>query len=183
MGVALVIVDPDGTVIAAPGWEKAIGSPRPARIPPEDEPEELLLAVAAALEEGRRREGPSRRMVMIELDRKRYYSVAAGPILSGAPSGRATAIVMEVTDAFVVGPREGDAIRQLAHDLRTPLTSVSGAAELLESGRMGTLTAEQTPLLKMVHKGLESMLNLISEASARARASQDLDNRRENTAV
>lgn len=183
LGAALVVVDPDGTVIAAPGWEKAFGSPPPARIPQEEDPEELVQGVAAALEEGRRRATPTCRMVMVELDRKRYYSVAAGPLLSDRRRGRAAAIVMEVTDALGAGPREGDAIRQLAHDLRTPLTSISGAAELLESGRLGRLTPEQAPLLEMMQKGLQLMLSLIGEASARARALQEQNHRRESTAV
>jgi signal transduction histidine kinase len=184
LGAALVVVDLDGTVIEAPGWEKSVGSPPPARIPSEEEgPEELLLGVAAALEEGRRRAGPCRRMVTVELDRKRCYSVAAGPLLSGHPAGRAAAIVMEITDALEVGPREGDAMRQLTHDLRTPLTSISGATELLVSGRLGRLTSEQAPLLEVLQKGLQLMLSLIGEASARAHATQAQDHRRGKTAV
>src|SRR5438093_474219 len=85
---------------------------------------------------------------------------ASGPNGDG---GRA-ALVPEITDAFGVGPREGDSIRELAHDLRTPLAWMSGAVELLESGRLGRLTADQVRLLDMLGKGLQMMLTLIDDA-------------------
>ncbi len=73
---------------------------------------------------------------------------------------------------FGLGPGEGDSIRQLTHDLRTPLSSMSGAVELLEAGRLGQLTPEQTKLLGMLGKGMQMMLSLLDDASARARAAQ-----------
>ena len=154
------------------GWEKLANAPVPSRIPPADDfPDQLLDGIAAAIEEARRLSGPTRRVVGVELDKRRFYSVSAGPL--DPACGRTAALILEITDAFGLGPREGDSIRELSHDLRTPLASMSGAVELLESGRLGQLTPEQTKLLGMLGKGMQMMLSLIDDASARAKAAQE----------
>ncbi len=124
---------------------------------------------------------PTRRVVAVELDKRRFYSVSAGPLGAGG-DGQAAALVLEITDAFGLGPREGDSIRELAHDLRTPLASMSGAVELLESGRLGQLTPEQVRLLGMLGKGMQMMLSLIDDATTRAKAAQAADGRGRATA-
>jgi hypothetical protein len=172
LGAAVVIVDRSGSVLRGSGWEKVANAPLPSRIPPADDiPDQLLDGIGAAIDEARRLAGPARRVVAVELDKRRFYSVSAGP-LGHDGDGRTAALVLEITDAFGLGPREGDSIRQLAHDLRTPLASMSGAVELLESGRLGQLTPEQARLLGMIGKGMQMMLSLIDDASARAKAAQ-----------
>jgi signal transduction histidine kinase len=163
-GVAFVIVDRDGRVLGASGWDETFGSP-PARFHPEGGTSEPLLdEISSALAESRQSGAVARRYLEVVLDQRRQFAVAAGPL---AETGRETAIlVQEITGAFRVAPKEGQAIRDLGHDLRTPLTSMSGAVELLNTGRLGRLTPEQTRLLGMVQQGLELMLSLIDEATA-----------------
>lgn len=181
VGAAVVVVDGSGSVVRASGWEKVANAPVPSRIPPGDDlPDQLLDGIAAAIDEARRRSGPTRRLVGVELDKRRFYSVSAGPL--DASGGRTAALILEITDAFGLGPREGDSIRELSHDLRTPLASMSGAVELLESGRLGQLTPEQTRLLGMLGKGMQMMLSLIDDASARAKAAQEAAARARATA-
>jgi len=181
VGAAVVIVDRGGSVVRASGWEKIANAPVPTRIPPADDfPDQLLDGIAAAIDEARRLSGPTRRVVAVELDKRRFYSVSAGPF-NGA-GGRTAALVLEITDAFGLGPREGDSIRELSHDLRTPLASMSGAVELLESGRLGTLTPEQVKLLGMLAKGMQMMLSLIDDASVRAKTAQEAAGRGRATA-
>jgi phospho-acceptor domain-containing protein len=173
LGAALLVVDEDGALVEAPGWESAFGSLPPVRVPlAGNDGDQLVGEVAALIEHAKRESELVRRIVPISLEKQRYYTVVAGPYRSDGSGGGAAALVLEITDAFGIGPKEGDAIRQLAHDLRTPLTSMSGALELLESGRLGALASEQTRLLGMVQKGLKMMLDLIEAASARARAAQ-----------
>ena len=182
VGAAVVIVDRSGSVVRASGWEKIANAPVPSRIPPADDlPDQLLDGIAAAIEEARRLSAPTRRVVAVELDKRRFYSVSAGP-LDHNGGARTAALVLEITDAFGLGPREGDSIRQLSHDLRTPLASMSGAVELLESGRLGQLTPEQTKLLGMLGKGMQMMLSLIDDATTRAKAAQEAAGRGRATA-
>ena len=61
-------------------------------------------------------------------------------------------------------------MRRLGHDLRSPLTSISGAAELLETGRLGEVTASQRKCLEVIHKGIEGLVQLIEQATAPYRA-------------
>ena len=173
IGAAAVAVNASNGVVAANGWDTVVGAPAPARLPAEDAgPETLIDPLVAVIEESRRRGRPARRVVRVDVDRKRYYALAAGPA-AGEPRGAdVLALILEITEGFTVGPREGDDIRQLAHDLRTPLTSMSGAVELLESGRLGQVTAEQTRLLGMLQDGMRMMLTLIDDASARAKSAQ-----------
>jgi signal transduction histidine kinase len=181
VGAAVVVVDGSGLVVRASGWEKVANAPVPTRIPSGDDlPDQLLEGIAAAIDEARRLSGPTRRVVGVELDKRRFYSVSAGPLDPGR--GRTAALILEITDAFGLGPREGDSIRELSHDLRTPLASMSGAVELLESGRLGQLTPEQTRLLGMLGKGMQMMLSLIDDASARAKAAQEAAGRARATA-
>ena len=182
LGAAVVVVDRSGSVLRASGWRKIVDAPLPSRIPPSDDmPDQLLDGIGAAIDEARRLCAPTRRVVAVELDKRRFYSVSAGPLGTGG-DGQAAALVLEITDAFGLGPREGDSIRDLAHDLRTPLASMSGAIELLESGRLGQLTPEQARLLGMLGKGMQMMLSLIDDASARAKAAQAADGRGRATA-
>jgi signal transduction histidine kinase len=163
---ALLIVDEQGAVAQASGWHELFGDPPPSRMPaPGTEDETLIASVAQAVEEARRRGGPVRRVAAVSLDRHRYYSVSAGPAGPGAGGRGTAALVVEITDAFKAGPKEGEEIRHLGHDLRTPLTSMSGAVELLQSGRLGPLAPEQERLLGMLQQGMQMMLTLIEDAT------------------
>jgi signal transduction histidine kinase len=173
LGGAALALDPANGIRRSAGWETVVGSEPPASLAAEDAgPEALIEPLVAVIEEARRRRRPSRRVARVDVDRRRYYVLAAGPA-AGEPKGAdVLALLLEITEGFGVGPREGDEIRQLAHDLRTPLTSMSGAVELLETGRLGQVTVEQTRLLGMLQDGLQMMLTLIDDASARAKAAQ-----------
>ena len=182
LGAALVVVDRSGWVVRSSGWEGALRKPVPARIPPSEEDLDVLLeGIAAAIDDARRLSARAHRLVSVVLERQRFYSVAVAPV-DQAHDGSMAALVTEITDVFGMGPREGDAIRQLSHDPRTLLTSMGGAVELLESGRLGQLTPEQARLLDMLGKGLRMMLSLLDDASARAKAAQAAEGRGRATA-
>jgi len=170
-GAALLVVGRAGRVLGSSGWEDLFGDPPPDVLPTGgDSGIDLLDSVVSIAEEVARRGGATSRVVPISLDRHRYYSLLAGP-LPQADGGTGIAILaMEITDAFRAGPKEGQAIRQLGHDLRTPLTSMGGAVELLQGGRLGSLTPEQGKLIGMVQQGLDLMLSLIDEATLSYRA-------------
>jgi signal transduction histidine kinase len=108
---------------------------------------------------------PKARMVEVQTDKARVYALVAGQV--PAAGGRKS-IVITIAEAGdpQASVAEGKVIRQLGHDLRTPLTSISGAVELLQSGRLGGLQPQQERVLGLMAKGVESMVRLIDEATA-----------------
>ena len=61
---------------------------------------------------------------------------------------------------------------QLAHDLRTPLSSVLVIAELLEQGRFGALTPPQLEQVRVLHAAVRSLCDVTDDALALARAGE-----------
>jgi signal transduction histidine kinase len=179
-GAALLVVDEGRGVVRSSGWDRLFGTPVPERIPAPasgDEDDELLGAIARALEEADRSGEVAHAYVVVSLDRKRRYAVSAGRIghnggaTGGAHprngGGRVTAVLVDdISDSFRVSPAEGEVVRQLAHDLRTPLTSLGGAVELMQSGRLGAIRPEHERLLTIMQKGIDLMLTRINEAAA-----------------
>jgi signal transduction histidine kinase len=70
--------------------------------------------------------------------------------------------VAKLKEAFVL---------ELSHDLRTPLTSVKGAAENLLDGIAGTLTAAQREYVEIVRHHAERLIGAVSRLLDGARAS------------
>jgi two-component system sensor histidine kinase/response regulator len=50
-----------------------------------------------------------------------------------------------------------------AHDLRNPLSSIRGLAELMDEDAIGILTAEQREIVQTIHSASQSMLQLVNE--------------------
>jgi signal transduction histidine kinase len=64
-------------------------------------------------------------------------------------------------------PREARILSDLLHDLRTPLASLLAAAELLDSGRLGTVPEDVRRLLKVIEGAAEQMSEMVESATAR----------------
>jgi two-component system sensor histidine kinase/response regulator len=50
-----------------------------------------------------------------------------------------------------------------AHDLRNPLSSIRGLAELMDENAIGVLTDEQREIIQTIHGASQSMLQLVNE--------------------
>jgi len=55
-------------------------------------------------------------------------------------------------------------LTMLVHDLKAPLQSVIGFAELLRLGRMGTVNPEQSDFLRRIEQGGEGILRVVEKA-------------------
>ena len=71
-------------------------------------------------------------------------------------------LLHDVTAEHLVERMREDLTRTTVHDLRNPLTSISGAIKLLENGIQGTITDEQQRLLGIADRSTQRMLNLVN---------------------
>ena len=55
--------------------------------------------------------------------------------------------------------------RHLIHDLRSPLSSVTGAVDLIFSGRLGNVDQKILRFLEILRKGADRMVEMLVEAS------------------
>jgi len=177
-GAAFMIVDSRGTVVRATGWEKTFGVGAPERItPPGGAPDRLLACMVEAIDEAGTTGGLARRTAHLE-DPPRKVDIAAASLAIGG-GGMNTAVIVQTRSESAVGGSAGDegkAIRRLEHDLRSPMTSISGAAELLESARIGAVNPQQRKCLGVIHKGVDTMLGLLESAAAPYRQARALSN-------
>ncbi len=87
---------------------------------------------------------------------------------SALADGRTLFTVEPVEQSERVDERVRQFVAHLTHDLRTPLTSLMGASDLLLSGRMGDADEErQERLLRIVSESTERMANLLNEITSR----------------
>lgn len=55
------------------------------------------------------------------------------------------------------------AFSEIVHDLRTPLTSITGALKLLDSGLMGDLPPQATSLLTLIQRNTDNLLSIVGD--------------------
>ncbi len=77
------------------------------------------------------------------------------------PLGRLI-VLHDVTEEHLLKRMREDLTRTTVHDLRNPLTSISGALEMLEGAIRPTLAAEQQQLLDIANRATRRMLNLVN---------------------
>lgn len=86
---------------------------------------------------------------------------------SALTDGRTLFTVEPVEQSERVDERVRQFVGHLTHDLRTPLTSLMGASDLLLSGRVGGTDERQARLLRIVSESTERMASLLNEITAR----------------
>ncbi|WP_129788854.1 histidine kinase dimerization/phospho-acceptor domain-containing protein [Promicromonospora panici] len=166
-GHAIFATDDDGVVVVfSRGAEILLGYPRDevlgshvTRILDE---EELRAALAGDLDTDapaprdrtlRRRDGvPVLAQVV----------VTRGPDVEGAPAGHLF-VAIDVTERRRAERLQDELIAQFGHDLRSPLTSVVGYAQLLDAE---PLTDEQHAYVNAIERNGRRLLDLINELQA-----------------
>lgn len=107
-------------------------------------------------------------IVTSEDDGVRYYWVTITPVdpRSAAASPRLV-MVQDISDSLTGSPALRRIFSQVNHDLRSPLTSITGAAELLSSGRVGELEGVQKRLVGIIEDGCRKMTDILARAKSR----------------
>jgi PAS domain S-box-containing protein len=165
-GHAIVATDDDGVVVVFNrGAELLLGYPREellgshvARIFDEDALAGDLDTDAPTPREWtlRRRDGAPVPAQVV---------VTRRPGIGGAPAGRLF-VATDLTDRRRAERLQDELIGQLGHDLRSPLTSVLGYAQLLDTE---SLTGEQRGYVNAIERNGRRLLRLINELQASKR--------------
>jgi signal transduction histidine kinase len=71
-------------------------------------------------------------------------------------------VVVDISEPVMEGPAIRKVFSQISHDLRSPLTSIAGAAELLQSGRVGAMEPVQARLVRIVEEGARKMGEILA---------------------
>ena len=76
---------------------------------------------------------------------------------SGSPEENRVVLMQDITVPMTESQALQKIFSQVSHDLRSPLTSIAGAAELLLSGRVGAIEGVQRRLVSIVEEGTRKM--------------------------
>jgi signal transduction histidine kinase len=167
------LIDGRGRVVEAAGWDRISADPPPSSFDDSAETDNTIVqTIAAAIAEARADGAPATRRIEVSQEKIRIYAITAAPM--PGRGGARFAVTVAEAGGPQAGAEEGKVIRQLGHDLRTPLTSISGAVELLQSGRLGGLQPQQERVVSLMQKGVEGMVRLIDESTAPFRKDRDL---------
>src|SRR5437764_7329934 len=98
--------------------------------------------------------------------------VAAAPRSTPAPEPEPQDLA-----ACLAGPNGLDLVVELAHDLRSPLTSILFLTEALQQGQGGTVTPEQSRQLGLVYSAALSLCATASDVLELARGGNRLVDR------
>jgi signal transduction histidine kinase len=168
--LAIISTEPGGRIAyASPVAESIFGRLEGLDLsdpPPCDDPRGPFAGLLSLWEEARSRSLPTE-PALLRVKSNGVSSFLWAQVLpnpSRSPSDR-TFLFLDVTRHLTGSEAVSRLISQLAHDLRSPLTSIAGATELLLSGRIGSLQSAQQKLLKIVDEGAGKMAGIIDRAA------------------
>ncbi|HEY3176069.1 MAG TPA: histidine kinase dimerization/phospho-acceptor domain-containing protein [Candidatus Polarisedimenticolia bacterium] len=93
----------------------------------------------------------------------RYYWVTvSGGSAAAQPEGPRVVMLQDISEPLTESPAIRKVFSQVNHDLRSPLTSIAGAAELLLSGRVGVVDGVQRRLVRIVEEGSQKMSAILA---------------------
>jgi signal transduction histidine kinase len=116
-----------------------------------------------ALGEALRTERPLERLLTIDEVKRRVCFLSVAPRMDARGNRRFIAHLMDLSELAARGDLIADILRQVRHDLRSPLTSLLGAIELMQTERVGRLEERQKRLLQIMEKATQSMSAMVTE--------------------
>ncbi|WP_319824835.1 HAMP domain-containing sensor histidine kinase [Thalassovita sp.] len=73
------------------------------------------------------------------------------------------AILRDVTNRATEARAQADYVATLSHEMRTPLTSIKGAVDLIASGKLGELSSPATMTLGVAQRNVDRLLRLTND--------------------
>ncbi len=171
----LILTDDAGKVLFAnPSASRLFGRDltgtklRPEEV--DDDPP-IVASVVRGYRAAREGSGPHRELVSATTaEGPRYYWLSVHPAQSGG-SGRLLTLA-DITESLSGSPSLQRVFSVVNHDIRSPLTSISGAAELLGSGRVGALDGVQQRLLGIIEEGVRKIDEILARTKSGLAAGQ-----------
>jgi nitrogen fixation/metabolism regulation signal transduction histidine kinase len=112
---------------------------------------------------GSNREACRNLLISTEEEAVRYLWVTVSGVEAGQEScGPRVVMLQDISEPLTESPAIRKVFSQVNHDLRSPLTSIAGAAELLLSGRVGTVDGVQRRLVRIVEEGSQKMSAILA---------------------
>lgn len=97
----------------------------------------------------------------------RYFWLDVSPLKPRAAAGRRLITLTDISTPLTAFPTVRKVFSQVNHDLRSPLTSIAGAAELLLSGRVGSVEGIQRKLVTIIEEGSKKMSAILARTKRR----------------
>jgi len=69
----------------------------------------------------------------------------------------------DITDARKLGRMKNEFVSTVSHELRSPLTSIKGALDLIRGGALGPAPQEMEPMIDVAYKNAERLFRLIND--------------------
>jgi signal transduction histidine kinase len=138
-----------------------------------DDDRPFVATLAARYRAATSRRAPLREMLSSsEEGEPRFFWAISTPSGGTARKGGRTQdeqvlLILDVTETLSASASVRKVFSQVNHDLRSPLTSIAGAAELLQSGRVGELEGMQKRLVTIVEEGARKIAEILAATKAR----------------
>jgi len=133
--------------------------------------EDLPLVPAVAARYRLARGGSMDELLPIQGDdgepRLYWTLMPTGAADSTADPGERALMILDATELLASAATVRSVFSQINHDLRSPLTSIGGATELLVSGRVGEMDAMQRRLLGIIEESVKKMAEILARTKAR----------------
>jgi PAS domain S-box-containing protein len=71
--------------------------------------------------------------------------------------------ILDITQRREMDRMKSEFISTVSHELRTPLTSIRGSLGLLDSGRLGSIPAKASQMVRIAHSNCERLIRIIND--------------------
>ncbi|APX93352.1 hypothetical protein BWR19_10665 [Halomonas sp. 1513] len=110
---------------------------------------------------------PEQRAMALEVQdaegRTRWLQLLKRPLTLSDGSRYLLAVAVDITERREMERMKAEFIATVSHELRTPLTAIRGAVSMLNSGMVGALPDDATPLLEIADHNSERLVHLIND--------------------
>lgn len=130
---------------------------------PADATDHLIEAVSRLTTTGAVRQLPPYAEVLLEQD-KQTISARFAPILDEESECQGVVTVLrDITREREIAQAKSDFVSIVAHELRTPMTSIKGYADLMLSGSVGPVSETQAQFLYVIRTNVERLAALVND--------------------